>query len=106
MSAGFSASRTGNLREAKMNDTDVLVVGAGPSGLALALWLAHCGIRVRIIDKVAQPGTTSRALAVHARTLELYGQLGLADAVLERGLAVSAINLWVKGRRVAHVDFG
>jgi 2-polyprenyl-6-methoxyphenol hydroxylase-like FAD-dependent oxidoreductase len=89
-----------------MSDTDVLIVGAGPTGLALALWLARRGTRFRVIDKIAAPGTTSRALAVHARTLELYRQLGIADSVVERGLAVSAVNLWIKGRRVARVDFG
>ena len=52
-------------------DTDVLIVGAGPTGLVLALWLTHFGVRVRIVDKTAEPGTTSRALAVQARTLEL-----------------------------------
>ena len=61
-------------------ETDVLIIGAGPTGLVLALWLAHLGIRIRIIDKTAEPGTTSRALAVQARTLELYDQLGLGDA--------------------------
>jgi 2-polyprenyl-6-methoxyphenol hydroxylase-like FAD-dependent oxidoreductase len=87
-------------------DTDVLIAGAGPTGLALALWLTHSGVRVRIVDKVAEPGTTSRALAVHARTLELYRQIGIADAVVERGLKFAAANLWVKGRQVAHVYFG
>ena len=57
--------------------TDVLIVGAGPTGLLLALWLKRLGVEVRIIDKSAEPGTTSRALAVHARTLKLYGQIGL-----------------------------
>ena len=52
-------------------ETEVLIIGAGPTGLVLALWLAHWGVRVRIIDKTAEPGTTSRALAVQARTLEL-----------------------------------
>src|ERR1700758_4126859 len=66
-------------------DTDVLIVGAGPTGLVLALWLTRRGIRVRIIDKTSEPGTTSRALAVQARTLELYRQIGLADAVVSRG---------------------
>src|SRR5690348_3206196 len=89
-----------------MSDTEVLIVGAGPTGLALALWLARRGIRIRIIDKIATPGTTSRALAVHARTLELYRQLGLDESVVEGGLAVSAVNLWIKGRRIAHLDFG
>jgi 2-polyprenyl-6-methoxyphenol hydroxylase-like FAD-dependent oxidoreductase len=78
-------------------DTEVLVVGAGPTGLVLALWLTRLGVAVRIIDKSAQPGTTSRALAVQARTLELYQQLDLTQALLERGHRVPAINLCVKG---------
>src|SRR4051812_26729624 len=79
-------------------DTDVLIVGAGPTGLVLALYLERLGVRVRIIDKAAQPGTTSRAIAVQARTLELYRQIGLADAVVERGLKFVAANLWVAGK--------
>src|SRR5437870_11405569 len=89
-----------------MRNTDVLIVGSGPTGLVLALWLTRLGVRVRIIDKTSEPGTTSRALAVQARTLELYGQLGIADLVVERGRKVNAANLWVAGRRVAHVVFG
>jgi 2-polyprenyl-6-methoxyphenol hydroxylase-like FAD-dependent oxidoreductase len=58
--------------------TDVLIAGAGPTGLVLALWLQCLGVGVRVIDKAAEPGTTSRALAVHARTLELYRQIGIA----------------------------
>ena len=87
-------------------DTDVLIVGAGPTGLVLALWLTRMGVQVRIIDKTSEPGTTSRALAVQARTLELYGQIGIADLTVERGLKLSAANLWVTGRRAAHVVFG
>jgi 2-polyprenyl-6-methoxyphenol hydroxylase-like FAD-dependent oxidoreductase len=74
--------------------------------LVLALWLTRLGIRVRIIDKVPEPGTTSRALAVQARTLELYSQVGLADAVLSRGRKMTTINLWTRGQHVAHVVFG
>jgi 2-polyprenyl-6-methoxyphenol hydroxylase-like FAD-dependent oxidoreductase len=85
-------------------DTEVLIVGAGPTGLVLALWLARLGIRIRIIDKSAEPGTTSRAVAVQARTLELYRQLGFADEVVEAGLVFSAANLWARGRRAAHLD--
>jgi 2-polyprenyl-6-methoxyphenol hydroxylase-like FAD-dependent oxidoreductase len=87
-------------------DTDVLIVGAGPTGLVLAQWLTRLGVRVKIIDKTSEPGTTSRALAVQARTLELYGQLGIADLVVERGRKVNAANLWVAGRRAAHIVFG
>ena len=88
-----------------MNGCDVLVVGAGPTGLVLALWLARLGVRVRIIDKTAEAGTTSRALAVQARTLELYRQLDLTDAVLSRGHRTPAVNLWVKGEKAARVPF-
>src|SRR5262245_47985359 len=87
-------------------ETDVLIIGAGPTGLVLALWLVHLGVRVRIIDKAPEPGTTSRALAMQARTLELYDQLGLGRAVLERSRPALAVNLWVTGKRRAHVDFG
>jgi 2-polyprenyl-6-methoxyphenol hydroxylase-like FAD-dependent oxidoreductase len=85
---------------------NVLIVGAGPTGLALALWLTRQGIAVRIIDKSAGPGEASRALAVQARTLELYQQLGLADAVVAAGHEVPAINLWAQGRHRARLSFG
>jgi 2-polyprenyl-6-methoxyphenol hydroxylase-like FAD-dependent oxidoreductase len=88
-----------------MSRHEVLIVGAGPTGLTLALWLAQWGVSVRIIDKTAEPGTTSRALAVQARTLELYRPLGLTAAVLERGHKVPAINLWVRGSRAARLPF-
>ncbi len=87
-------------------DAEVLIVGAGPTGLVLALWLGHLGVRVRIIDQTAEPGTTSRAVAVQARTLELYDQIGLADTVVERGLKVVGGNIWVAGKRVSHFAFG
>src|SRR5262245_60311602 len=86
--------------------TEVLIVGAGPTGLVLALWLTRLGVEVRIVDKTAEPGTTSRALAVQARTLEFYRQIGLADAVVARGREVPAASLWVEGHRVARAVLG
>src|SRR5882757_2725205 len=88
-----------------MTCCDVLIVGAGPTGLVLALWLTKLGVKVRIIDKTAGPGTTSRALAVHARTLELYRQLDLADFVLAHGHKVPAIRFWVNGVPRARISF-
>jgi 2-polyprenyl-6-methoxyphenol hydroxylase-like FAD-dependent oxidoreductase len=88
-----------------MPQVEVLIVGAGPTGLVLALWLTKLGVKVRLIDKASEPGTTSRALAVQARTLELYRQLDLADAVVERGHKVPAVNLWVKGASAARLSF-
>ena len=87
-------------------DTEVPIAGAGPTGLVLALWLERLGVRVRVIDRTAEPGTTSRALAVQARTLELYRQIGLAAAVAERGRRVVAATFWVAGRRRARAVFG
>jgi 2-polyprenyl-6-methoxyphenol hydroxylase-like FAD-dependent oxidoreductase len=89
-----------------MHDVEVLIVGAGPTGLVLALWLSRLNVRVRIVDKLAEPATTSRALAVQARTLEFYRQFGFADRLVERGRKATAANLWVAGRDVAHLVFG
>jgi 2-polyprenyl-6-methoxyphenol hydroxylase-like FAD-dependent oxidoreductase len=83
--------------------TDILVVGAGPTGLVLALCLAKLGVSFRIIDKAIDIDTTSRALAVQARTLEYYHQLGIADEVVARGHPVPALNLWAKNRAVTRV---
>ena len=86
-------------------DIEVLIVGAGPTGLVLAIWLKRLGVRVRILDKAHEPGTTSRALAVQARTLEFYGQLGFADEVVRQGRWAIGGTIWNKGRRAAHIDF-
>ncbi|HYC50512.1 MAG TPA: FAD-dependent oxidoreductase [Gemmatimonadaceae bacterium] len=86
-----------------MNNSLVLIVGGGPTGLVLALFLTRLGVRVRVIDKAPEPGTTSRALAVQARTLEFYHQTGLADAVVAGGVKVETANLWVHGRRATSV---
>jgi 2-polyprenyl-6-methoxyphenol hydroxylase-like FAD-dependent oxidoreductase len=71
--------------------------------LVLALWLTKFDVRVRIIDRLAASGTTSRALAVQGRTLEFYQQMGLAQAVLDRGHKVPAVNLWVKAKPAARI---
>jgi 2-polyprenyl-6-methoxyphenol hydroxylase-like FAD-dependent oxidoreductase len=89
----------------KMTRSDVLIIGAGPTGLVLALWLAKLGVKVRIVDKTAEPGTTSRALAIQARTLELYRQLDLSDEILKCGHKTPAVNLWVRGKRAARLPF-
>jgi 2-polyprenyl-6-methoxyphenol hydroxylase-like FAD-dependent oxidoreductase len=81
----------------------VLIEGAGPTGLVLALWLTAIGVPVRIIDKTGAPGTSSRALALHARTLELYRQLDLAEEVMARGHHVSAATLWVAGKKIRRI---
>jgi 2-polyprenyl-6-methoxyphenol hydroxylase-like FAD-dependent oxidoreductase len=89
-----------------MGMTDVLIVGAGPTGLVLALWLQRQAVRVRIIDKARGPGTASRALAVHARTLELYAMMGLADEAINAGRKFDAVNWWAGGRHAARAAIG
>ena len=89
-----------------MAQTQVLIVGAGPSGLVLALWLKRMGVDVRVVDQAAGPGTTSRALAVQARTLELYRQLDLAEPVIEQGYPIKAFNIWTEGEHRARIELG
>jgi 2-polyprenyl-6-methoxyphenol hydroxylase-like FAD-dependent oxidoreductase len=87
-------------------ETEVLIVGAGPTGLVLALWLTRLGVKVRIIDKAAESGTTSRALAVHARILEFYDQIDIAREIVDRGLKMGAVTLWVAGKERGRIVFG
>lgn len=84
-----------------MTDTPILIIGAGPSGLLLALRLAHHGVAFRIIDKNTGPGLASRAMVVQARTLEFYDQLGLADKIISQGIIVETIHLRRDRREVA-----
>ena len=86
------------------SEIEVLITGAGPTGLVLALWLTKLGVKLRIVDKAPRAGTTSRALAVQARTLEFYRQIGLADAIVDGGHKVGAVNLWVSGKIVTEVN--
>src|SRR5262245_30212772 len=89
-----------------MTDSLVLIIGAGPTGLVLALWLTRLGVRVRIVDKTTEPGAASRAVAVQARTLELYRQVDLAEAVVEAGVKVAGATLWVGGAKAARLPLG
>ncbi|MEO6608795.1 MAG: FAD-dependent monooxygenase [Aestuariivirga sp.] len=82
----------------------VLIVGAGPTGLVLALWLTKQGVSVRIIDKSSGPGETSRAMVVQARTLELYRQLDLGDAAVAAGHKELAMNFWAGGKHRARLS--
>ena len=89
--------------------TDVLICGAGPTGMVLALELAMRGVRVRIVDRSPAAGTASRAMVVHARTLELYRRLGFVEEVIARGIKIERFHLR-EGRREAALipvgDFG
>jgi 2-polyprenyl-6-methoxyphenol hydroxylase-like FAD-dependent oxidoreductase len=84
-------------------DTDVLVVGAGPTGLMLANQLVRRGVRTLIIDRHAGPSLETRALGVQARTLEIYSHLGIVHRALELGKRGTGGNIWADGQRRARV---
>jgi 2-polyprenyl-6-methoxyphenol hydroxylase-like FAD-dependent oxidoreductase len=83
---------------------DVLVVGAGPTGLLLAGELARHGLRPRLVDKLAAPSSKSKALGVHARTLEIWEDLGIVDEALARGRKLYGMNLYAGADRLAHLS--
>ena len=66
--------------------TDVLVIGAGPTGLMAGAWLQKFGIDAKVVDLKSGPTKESRALALQARSMEIYRQLGLADEVQARAV--------------------
>ena len=93
-----------------MKDAPVLIVGAGPTGLNLALSLARRGVRFRLITESEGPGEHSRAMVVQARTLEFYGQYGFADEMIEQGVVAGTAHLREgggdgRGREVVSFSF-
>ena len=86
-------------------DCHVLVVGAGPTGLVLAAELLARGIRTRIIDQGDGAALQSRAIGVHARTLEVLDMMGLAERFIERGQVVRQIRWYSKGKHLVSLDF-
>jgi 2-polyprenyl-6-methoxyphenol hydroxylase-like FAD-dependent oxidoreductase len=84
---------------------DVVICGAGPTGMLAAGLLARCGVRVRIFDKTEQQAHESRAFGVHAKTLELMLNIGLVEEFMDRGLMASGVQFFVDGRRAAEINF-
>jgi 2-polyprenyl-6-methoxyphenol hydroxylase-like FAD-dependent oxidoreductase len=87
-------------------DTDVLVVGAGPTGLMFASQLARRGVRVLIVDRHDGPALETRALGVQARTLEIFAHLGIVGRALELGTRATGANMWAQGHRAARLPLG
>ncbi|MGL6095578.1 MAG: FAD-dependent monooxygenase [Fimbriiglobus sp.] len=82
----------------------VLIVGAGPTGLMLAGELLRYGVACRLIDARNGPGTTSRALVVQARTVEIFSHLGMAEPLLARGIKLHGVNAYSGGQRLMHIS--
>src|SRR5687767_5816365 len=85
--------------------TDVLISGAGPTGLALACQLIRYGVDFTIIDKKETTTPYSKAIGVQARTLEIYEQMGLADKLIGLGAVADRARLVVGGKVRGQIDF-
>lgn len=85
--------------------TDVIIVGAGPTGLSLAVQLMHYGIDFIIFDKKEDVTELSKAVIVHARTLEIYDQVNLAQKAVSGGEIVQKGALMHDGKISARLDF-
>ena len=84
----------------------VLIVGAGPTGLTLAIILRRYGVPVRIIDQKITAHQESRSLGIHSRTLEVFDDIGILEGALKEGVKVDKINLHFNKKRKAILDFG
>ena len=84
---------------------DVLIVGAGPTGLTLAIQLARFGVSYRIIDQSPAPSDKSKALAIQSRTVELFATMGIADAAIREGLQAHAFALHTDKTLLGQVRF-
>jgi 2-polyprenyl-6-methoxyphenol hydroxylase-like FAD-dependent oxidoreductase len=83
----------------------VLIVGAGPTGLSMAIELKRLGIPFRIIDKQIKPIKTSNALAVQTRTLEVWDDWGVVKAAIEQGLPIIGFSFYEKQRQIVELNF-
>jgi 2-polyprenyl-6-methoxyphenol hydroxylase-like FAD-dependent oxidoreductase len=88
------------------SNPDVMVVGAGPVGLVAGCELARRGLRVRVIEKLAQPTDQSRAVAVHARSLDMFDRMGVVDEILSTGIKAIAMQLYAGHSRLFRVPLG
>ena len=86
--------------------TEVVVVGAGPTGLMAGNWLEKLGIHAMVIDAKPGPTRESRALGVHSRTMEIYRQLGVVDEVLRRAVPASELRPGVGVRTLGALPLG
>ncbi|MBV8717328.1 MAG: FAD-dependent monooxygenase [Chloroflexi bacterium] len=88
-----------------MTGPDVLIIGAGPVGLALAGDLVRRGVSCRIVDSADHPMQQTKAVGIQARTLELLARMGAARAAIDRGLTTSLFSIYSGGKRLIRIDF-
>lgn len=90
--------------EAMDKQTQVVIIGAGPTGLSLATQLLRYGIDCVILEKNEQTTHLSKAVVVQARTLEIFQELNLAEKAIQEGRVTTALNLFYKGRQKAAIN--
>ncbi len=100
--AGVSSTLAGS---DSRQSSDVVIVGSGPTGLMAAALLSRCGVKVRILDKSDQQAHESRAFGVHAKSMELFLSMGLADEFLARGLIATGMQIFVDGEKAGGFNF-
>src|SRR5262249_4952398 len=89
-----------------MESTDVLVVGAGPTGLTLASELLRHGATVRLVEQLDAPVVYSKAAVVHVRTVEIFDDMGVAASFLTHAKEIHGVRIHAEGKLVARVPFG
>ncbi|MGB3141054.1 MAG: FAD-dependent oxidoreductase, partial [Aestuariivirga sp.] len=87
------------------NNTDVLIVGAGPTGTALAIALQQAGVNHLLIDRLEQSQNTSRAAVIHAHTLEMLEELGVSGELAKRGMKLANFVIRDRNRALVHLRF-
>lgn len=89
----------------QLNTPTVLIVGAGPVGLTLAIQLQRLGVSYRLIERNAGPSTATKAMAVHSRTLEIFRSLGIADDAIAAGCRIPHFRVQSNGRTILGYEF-
>lgn len=84
---------------------DVLIVGAGPTGLTMACELLRRGIQCRLIDKSDTPSQNSKAVGIHSRTLEVFNDIGIVEQVLTQGIQMNSINVYEGNDKLLRLSF-
>jgi 2-polyprenyl-6-methoxyphenol hydroxylase-like FAD-dependent oxidoreductase len=87
------------------SDTDVLIVGAGPTGFAVGSALTARGVRTTVIDRLVEGANTSRAAVVHARTLEVLESLGVSARLASLGVHARRFTIRDRDRVLVPIDF-
>jgi 2-polyprenyl-6-methoxyphenol hydroxylase-like FAD-dependent oxidoreductase len=92
--------RRGNANMEAAMEQAPLIVGAGPTGLAAAMFLAEAGVPCRIIDKAHSPSANSRAQVINPRSLELLQHTGVTDAILREAHPIHRVVFYEEWRHL------